>query len=135
VSETTLQNAGFPDPFAPADFEPGAAESQPMSATATPFGLAPGVDDDVFAEQGDLLDMEEWTDTGDDQVDMFGFGLEADVRKSQGQETRADVEQASAFGLDDRSDAGRGTGRDVDDGEQQGFEVFGGGVRENETLF
>lgn len=42
---------------------------------------------------------------------------------------------ASEFGIDDRGDASRGAGKDVDEGEQQGFEMFGGGVRENETLF
>lgn len=47
---------------------------------------------------------------------------------------RQAVEQATAFGIDDRDDATRSPGNDVDEGEQRGFEVFGGGVRENKGL-
>lgn len=63
--------------------------------------------------------------------DQATFSLDPDVRDAQGQESRRDVAQASEFGIDDRA---------LDDsqsdaGDQSGLEVFGGGTRENQTLF
>ncbi|MFB6211583.1 MAG: hypothetical protein ABEI76_08610, partial [Halobacteriales archaeon] len=65
---------------------------------------------------------------------LTAFGVDPDARKEQGQETREAVEEATGLMADDRSDPGRGAGNDVDSGEQEGLEVFGGGTRENEAL-
>jgi hypothetical protein len=78
---------------------------------------------------------EVFTDDRGGQSDLLDVGLSPDTRQQQGRESSVAEETASAFGVDDRTDAGRGESRDIDEGEQQGFEVFGGGVRENETLF
>jgi len=126
--------------LAPGDLEGRFDESMGMSATNEPFGLAGGEDADmafVEAEEerasatGGML--EGLTDERAVDGLLTDFGMETDA--TQHRESREAVEQASEFGIDDRSDASRGGGNSTDSGEQQGFEVFGGGVRENETLF
>lgn len=71
-------------------------------------------------------------DDRDQQGSMLDFGMETDA--TQHRDVRDAVEQATTFGIDDRSEASRGSGNDVDEGEQQGFELFGGGLRENQGL-
>jgi len=88
------------------------------------------------AESGSLLETEDSSQAGFggdvvDENNQSSFAIDEDVRKSQGQESRRDVEQASKFGIDDRSTDKSNN----DSGDQSGLEIFGGGTRENETLF
>lgn len=121
-------------------FGGGFTESQSLSATHTPTGLASGEEADrafLSAERdraqsgGGVFDG--FVDDSDTQGQLTGFGMDTDA--TQHRKSRTAEESATTFGVDDRSDASRGTGGSDDGGEQRGFETFGGGVRENETLF
>jgi hypothetical protein len=84
---------------------------------------------------GGLLDTPDSAQAGfggeTDDNQQSAFDLEDDIRESQGQESRRDVAEASEFGIDDREV----DNSEPDSGEQEGLEVFGGGTRENQTLF
>lgn len=83
--------------------------------------------EDVLEQQG--LEL---TDDRDRDSQLLDFGMDTDA--TQHREARTAEEQATSFGVDDRSEATRGTS-ETDSGEQGGLERFGGGTRENETLF
>jgi hypothetical protein len=92
--------------------------------------------EDQRSESGGLLETESSSQAGlgGDVVEsdqQSAFALETDVREAQGRESRQDVAQASEFGVDDRELDNSGT----DEGDQSGLEVFGGGSKDNETLF
>lgn len=129
--------------LAPSDFELG-AETEAEIDTRTEergmsWGLAGGGEADLaFLEaeeerasggDGDFLDDRPQNDA------LTSFGVEADVRQEQGRDSREAVEQASEFGVDDRSEDALGDRDAMDVGEQGGLVDFGGGVRENESLF
>ncbi|GGL57853.1 hypothetical protein GCM10009039_15040 [Halocalculus aciditolerans] len=70
-------------------------------------------------DEFDDHDAGEFVDDRDDgQTDL---DVETDVRHAQGQEARADVEAATEFGVDDRSDASRGVENDEEATEQRQF--------------
>lgn len=121
---------------APGDFEPGGNDSLVTDSTDPGWGLAGGEEADmafVGAERDRAQDeIGALMDDRPENDDLTGFGMETDA--TQHRESREAVEAASEFGIDDRSaDAISGDSSDV--GEQRGFEEFGGGTRENETLF
>jgi len=124
--------------LAPGDLEGEFDESIGMSSTNEPFGLAGGEEADMAFVQAEEERAQGgglggFTDDRAREGQLTDFGMETDA--TQHRESRQAEEQASMFGVDDRESVSRGTGNDSDSGEQQGFEVFGGGVRENETLF
>lgn len=131
--------------LAPEDFEDFGIETEEdverrtrQSNAATKASLAGGEEADLAfinaEQQRKVVGMSGFMDDRPESDELTSFGMDADVRDSQGQESRADVESASEFGVDDRSDDAfeEDSG---DGGDQRGFEEFGGGVRENETLF
>jgi len=124
--------------LAPGDLEGEFDESIGMSSTNEPFGLAGGEEADMAFVQAEEERAQGgglggFTDDRAREGQLTDFGMETDA--TQHRESRQAEEQASMFGVDDRESVSRGAGNDSDSGEQQGFELFGGGVRENETLF
>jgi len=110
----------------------------------SPFGFASGREADMsFIEAEEQRSSpSQLIETSDSSQASLGgdtlqeeeqatFAIETDVRQSQGRESRRDVAQASEFGVDDRNldDS------DSDEGDQSGLEFFGGGTRDNQTLF
>jgi hypothetical protein len=92
--------------------------------------------EDQRSQSSGLLETESSSQAGlgGDVVEsdqQSAFALETDVREAQGRESRQDVAQASEFGVDDRELDNSGS----DEGDQSGLEVFGGGSRDNQTLF
>jgi hypothetical protein len=107
------------------------------STSASPFGLAGDEDADqafvesererasgeLFGEPGEVLDQamggfdeaaEDFVDDRDEQGSLFSFGM--DATGTERRETREAVEEATEFGIDDRSDPSRGN----DDGGMMG---------------
>lgn len=116
-------------------FEDVATGSQQRTVGITPGAFAGDEEADaafVSAEE-DRRSAPPMADERAAEGQLTDFGMETDA--TQHRDSRQAVEQASTFGVDDRQETGRGGGGEPDSGEQQGFEVFGGGVRENETLF
>ena len=77
--------------------------------------------------------MDNFADDRDSEGKLTDFGMETDA--TQHRESREAEEKATTFGIDDRDDVSRGAENDTNTGEQEGLGVFGGGTRENETLF
>ena len=71
-------------------------------------------------------------DDRDKQGSMLDFGMETDA--TQHRESRQAEAEASEFGIDDRSEEVFEP-MGFDDSDQSGLEGFGGGTRENESLF
>jgi len=121
--------------LAPGDFEPGGDDSMITDSSDIGWGLAGDEAADLaFAEAEAERAMDGVASMMDDRPEndeLTSFGMETDA--TQHRESREAVEQASEFGIDDRSEDAFND--EFDDGEQRGFEEFGGGVRENETLF
>ena len=115
----------------------------------------PGVDDpaadpDPAAGAFEMLDVlagdeddtaEAFLDDLDQQVGLDGeaigggqrtFAVDSSPRETE--ETRFLEEAASEFGVDDRSDAGRGIVREPTETELAGLDIFGGGTRKNKSL-
>lgn len=116
-------------------FEGVGAVSQDNSTSG--FGLASDEEADALFAESEERRQESgggfFTDDRNRDNQLTDFGMETDA--TQHRDSRQAEEQATSFGLDDRDDASRGAENEDDGGNQQGFEVFGGGVRENETLF
>lgn len=115
-------------------FEGVGSGSQALSATATPFGLAGGQEaDEAFIqaeEQRAAGGIDEtggmgFVDDRDRQGSLAGFGMETDGTVHR--ESREAVEQASEFGVDDRSDPSRGpsSGGGGGGGIQEGLAGYG----------
>jgi len=145
---------GRPGALAPSDFEnqPGGLFDKTLGSIPSSNrlsederqGLASGDDaESVFAQAEEsrsggagLFDTSDSSQAslGGEQIEteeQATFSLDTDVRDAQGQESRRDVAQASEFGIDDRAldDS------ESDSGDQSGLEVFGGGTRDNQSLF
>lgn len=139
-------------PLSPEEaFEGVGSDSMELSQTASPFGLAGGQEADmafVEAEEerandggllggpGDVLDtamgqtdeeIGEFVDDRDRQGSLAGFGMETDGTTHR--ETREAVEQATEFGVDDRSDPSR---RNDDGGMMGGIQEGLGGFGEDD---
>lgn len=110
-------------------------DSMDISATNMAFGLAGDDEADTAFMQAEEQRYEDETLVDDRATDgqLTDFGMETDA--TQHRESRMAEEVAETFGVDDRDDASRGAENKDDNSRQGGFEEFGGGVRENETLF
>lgn len=129
--------------LAPEDFEEFGMEAEQdverrtrQANAATKDSFAGGVEADMAFTEAEMERAEDeigsLMDNRPENDDLTSFGMETDA--TQHRESREAVEEASEFGIDDRSmDAFESS--ESDGGEQRGFEEFGGGVRENETLF
>lgn len=139
ASPEEMRGVGLGTPSAPGGQAYNAIEGRPMEMDRIDQEQEPP--EEALQEQANILEIEtnisdlesSFTDERDREGQLTEFGMETDA--TQHRESRTAEELASTFGIDDRDDASRGAENDSDSGEQQGFEVFGGGVRENETLF
>lgn len=118
------------------DFDLGANDSLVTDSSDPGWGLAGGDEADMAFIEAEMERAQDeigaLMDERPENDQLTSFGMETDA--TQHRESREAVEEASEFGVDDRSEDAFESD-ESDDGEQRGFEEFGGGVRENETLF
>lgn len=115
VGSGSQSRSGAPFGFAgdeAADVAFVAAEEERSSGP--PEGMGAGPPDAV---------TEEWADDRDREGSLAEFGMETDGTTHR--ESREAVEQASEFGVDDRSDASRGSSGAPQGGIQEGLANFG----------
>lgn len=97
-------------------------EAEQERAQGGPFGGPGAVLDQAMGQTDEAF--EEWTDDRDRQGSLAGFGMETDGTTYR--ESREAVEQATEFGIDDRSDPSRGSSDDgMMGGIQEGLGNFG----------
>lgn len=94
------------------------ADPRISEAFANQGGFEPGaVLDEAMGEVDD--ELLEWADDRDRQGSLAGFGME--TNGSVHRESREAVEQATEFGIDDRSNPSRGRSGGMDAGTQEGL--------------
>jgi len=104
----------------------------PIQSRGGRFDMAPDEEQEEIDDIAGSL-MSNFTDDRDEEGQLTDFGMETDA--TQHRESRKEGEKATTFGVDDRESATMGAENEPDSGEQGGLERFGGGARENETLF